>query len=208
MDTTIFKPGEKYNSIREEFGLNENFVIMYAGAHGLANNLEIVIESARILKNYPDIVFVLVGDGKEKLRLIELKNGYGLENILFIDAQPKKRMPEFCLAADVCLAILKKLSSFKLVYPNKLFDYMASGRPTILAVDGVARKLLEKGQGGIFVKPQSPKMLADAVLKLYKDRKLVEKYGRNARKYVASYFERKKIAEDLYLALIKVVQGK
>ncbi len=206
VDTAIFKPGEKYNSVRKELGLDKNFVVMYAGAHGRANGLDTVIESARLLKDCPDITFMLVGDGKEKERLIKLRDSYALKNLLFVDAQPKRRMPEFCLASDVCLAILEKRDSFKLVYPNKLFDYMASGRPTILAIDGVAREIVEEARAGVFVEPENPEMLAEAVLNLYKNRKLLEEYGTNARKYVMTHFERARIAEELHDTLKRIVR--
>ena len=195
VDTKIFSPSDKHNWVRKELGLNEDFVVLYSGAHGLANSLNTVIESARLLHCQSDIKIVFVGDGKEKRHLVQLGDKYKLNNVIFVDAQPKRKMPDFCNAADVCLAILKKLDSFKTTYPNKLFDYMACGRPTILAIDGVAREVLERARAGEFVEPDNPQQLASTILKFYNNRDLIKEYGINARIYVEEHFDREKIAE-------------
>lgn len=205
VDTKIFKPENKYNRIRKELKLDKNFVVLYSGAHGLANSLETIIESARSLIDCSDIKFLFVGDGKEKRDLIQLRDNYKLKNVIFVDAQPKSKMPEFCNVSDVCLATLKKLDSFKTTYPNKLFDYMACGRPTILAIDGVAREVLEKAKAGEFVEPENPQQLAYKILKFYNNRYLIEEYGINARRYVVKYFDREKIAENLNTVLNGIV---
>ena len=204
VDTDIFKPGKKNSHIRKQLRLDGKFVVLYAGAHGQANNLKTVIEAAKLIKNNKDIVFLLVGDGKEKRDLINLSRYYSLENVIFLDPQPRERMPEICAASDVCLAILKK--NYKTTYPNKIFDYMASGRAIILAIDGVARKVIEKANAGVFVEPENPKALKTAILNLYHHRELLGEYGVNARKYVVKYFDRQKIAEHFHQALTKIIR--
>lgn len=206
VDTNMFRPGEKNNDFRAEFDLENKFVVMYAGSHGQANSLHTVIEAARILKENNDIMFLLIGDGKKKNELIELKNSYGLNNVMLINAQPKERMPEICRAADVCLAILEKHEAFKTVYPNKVFDYMAVERPTIIAIDGVIREVVEKAGAGVFVEPENPQALADLVLNLRNDKTMLETYGKNARKYVMENFERHRIAEKLHQMLLNIVK--
>ena len=201
VDTKVFKPEDKYNRVRKELGLNDDFVVMYSGAHGLANNLDTIIHSARLLDDYHDIKFLFVGDGKEKPRLMKLTESYNLKNVIFAGAQPKEKMPEYCHAADVCIAILKKLDSFTTTYPNKIFDYMACGCPTILAIDGVAREVIEKAKAGEFVEPDNQEQLAQKVLKFYNSPELTKQYGINARRYVKDHFDREKIAENLNAAL-------
>jgi len=207
VDTKIFMPENKYNRVRKDLELDKNFIVMYSGAHGLANSLDTIVHSARLLIDYPEIKFLFVGDGKEKKRLAKLRNEYKLRNVIFIDAQPKKRMPEFCNAADICVATLKKLDCFTTTYPNKIFDYMACGRPTILAIDGVAREVIEKAKAGEFVEPENPKNLAVTILKFYKNPILIEEYGMHARRYVVDHFDREKIAENLNSSLNKVLKS-
>jgi len=207
VDTNIFKPGIKYNTVRKKLNLDGKFVVMYAGAHGRANGLDTVIESARLLKDYAGIIFLLIGNGKEKQRLMKLKDDLGLANLLFIDAQPKNKMPEFCNAADAGLAILLKREAFKTVFPNKVFDYMACGIPTILAIDGVIRRVLEESQAGVYVEPEDARALAEAVLNLYRNRNLLERYGINARRYALEHFDRSKISGYLNEVLCNIVEG-
>jgi len=204
VDTKIFKPDKKYNQIRKELGLDKDFVVLYSGAHGLANSLDTIICSVMSLSDYPKIKFLFVGDGKEKRHLMKLRDNYKLKNVLFISAQPRSKMPEFCNAADVCLATLKKLDSFTTTYPNKIFDYMACGRPTILAIDGVAREVIEKAKAGEFVEPENPERLAQTILKFYHNRDLIKEYGMNARRYVVEHFDRAKIAENLNIILNEI----
>jgi len=207
VNTEFFQPGQKNNSVRRDYWLDSNFIVMYAGAHGPANDLDTVLRAAELLKGHPDIKFLLVGDGKEKQRLINSAHQRQLDNIIFADAQPKENMPEFCHAADICLAILQKRDAFKTVYPNKLFDYMASGRPVILAIDGVGREILEKAEAGVFVEPENPEALAAVINGLYRDRKDLDQWGMNGRWYVQEHFERNKIAEKLKTVLENICEN-
>jgi glycosyltransferase involved in cell wall biosynthesis len=114
---------------------------MYAGAVGLANDIDCLLRVASRLRNQAEIVFTIVGDGKERLRLQREADSLRLNNVRFIAAQSKQQMPKVLAAANACLAILKNLPMLRTTYPNKVFDYMAAGRPTILAIDGAILKL-------------------------------------------------------------------
>ena len=85
---------------------------------------------------------------------------------------------------------------------------MASGRPTILAIDGVGRELLEQAQGGTFVEPENPQALVEAILHLYHNKQILEHLGLNARRYVATHFDRKEIAENLRVILENIANSK
>ena len=105
-------------------------------------------------------------------------------------------------ASDACLAILKNISMFKTTYLNKVFDYMASGRPTILAIDGVIRKVVRGAKGGIFVPTGNPQALAQAVRELSRDYNMARCMGEQARAYVAKNFNRQKHAQ-VFFELLK-----
>lgn len=106
-------------------------------------------------------------------------------------------MPEVLAAADACVAVLRNVSMFRMTYPNKVFDYMAAGKPTVPAIDGVIREVIEKSGGGIFVPPGDDETLAEAVLKLQSSPELRERMGKNARRYVSQHFERDSQARQL-----------
>ena len=203
-DLDLFKPGNKDNWVRKKYNLGKKFVVLYTGAYGRANALSQLIETADLLKEHKDIVFMFVGDGMEKNKLKKLINDLGLNNIIFVDAQPKDRMADFINASDVCTAVLKRLDVFKTVYPNKVFDYMACGKPIIIGIDGAARELIEGAQCGVFAEPENPEKIKDAVLFFYNNRNLCKMYGNRGRKFVEGRMNRKIMAER-YGELLKNV---
>ncbi|MFH1963610.1 MAG: glycosyltransferase family 4 protein [bacterium] len=205
VETDTFLPMTKDNWVRQEYKLNGKFILTYGGAHGIANALGTILDCAKHLREYHDIVFLLVGDGKEKMNLARRKEDEEIDNLIFIDAQPKEKMPYFYAASDVCIATLQGIEMFKKVYPNKLFDYMASARSTILTIDGEARQILEKANGGIYVEPENPEDMAGAILELYRNRELSERLGKNGRDFVVKEFSRQKQAEKLRVMLEKII---
>lgn len=197
VEVSMSNPLDRGEAIRQNFGLVGKFIALYAGAHGLANGLDTVLLAAKLLEAYPEITLVLVGDGKERPNLIRQAEELELLNVRLLPAQPKVSMPAFLAAADVCIASLKAIPMFATTYPNKVFDYMAAGRPTIVAIGGPIREVIEAAHGGIFVQPGSPQALAEAVLAYYQHPDLRHRHGHNARLYVASHFERQEQALKL-----------
>ncbi len=190
VDPRMFDPSLKGESVRKGLGLDNQFVVTYAGALGVANDLTTVLDTADRLRNEPDLCFLLVGDGKERANLEAEVRGRRLSNVIFAGARPKREMPSFLAASDACVAILKDIPEFRTTYPNKVMDYMAAGRPTILAIDGVIRTVIEAANGGIFVHPGDPRALADAVLALKRHPDRAREMGAAARDYVVKHFDR------------------
>ena len=100
-------------------------------------------------------------------------------------------------AADACIAILKPLDEYKTTYPNKVFDYMAAGRPVALAIDGVIREVVEAAGCGIFAEPGNPSALANAIRTLASDRDKARQMGLDGRNYLEEHFSRGVIGERL-----------
>jgi glycosyltransferase involved in cell wall biosynthesis len=99
--------------------------------------------------------------------------------------------------ADACIAILKPLDEYKTTYPNKVFDYMAAGRPVLLAIDGVIREVVEAAGCGIFAEPGDPSALAEAIRKLALDKEKARQMGLRGRAYLEAHFSRAVIGEKL-----------
>lgn len=196
VEVSMFDPKADGAEFRQEHGLKGKFVLLYAGAHGLSNDLEVAIDAAARLPA-EQVSLVLLGDGKEKANLQNLVKSRGLRNVHFVPPIPKRNMPQALAAADACLAILKPIAAYKTTYPNKVFDYMAAGRPVILAIDGVIRQVIEQAEAGMFVTPGDPAALAQAVDILRADRETAEQMGANGRRYVAAHFERGQWAQQL-----------
>jgi len=197
VDTQTFDAVPTDDAVRIELGLRDEFVVMYAGALGLANDIDTILNAAARLQNDPQIHFVLVGDGKERSRLEEMKNRLGLSNVTFAGARDKAEMPRMLAAADACVATLKNIPMFRTTYPNKVFDYMAASRPTVLAIDGVIRQVVEAAGGGIAVPPGDPASLANAVQRLSQDRDQAREMGQAACEYVTVHFNRDQHAIQL-----------
>jgi glycosyltransferase involved in cell wall biosynthesis len=196
-DPRMFTPEERGQEFREKHGFGERFVVMYAGAHGMSNDLEVVLDAAHHLRSRPDILFVLLGDGKEKGKLVQQAQEMGLENVLFLPPVAKTEMAQALAAADACIAILKPISLYATVYPNKVFDYMAAGRPVLLAIDGVIRQVVEEAGAGIFVPPGDPLALASAAAALADQPEKARQMGRQGRRDIETRFDRAALARKL-----------
>ncbi len=196
-DARMFKPQTRGEAFRQAHELGERFVVLYAGAHGLSNDLDVVLEAAERLKKRPEIAFVLLGDGKEKSRLKQRAAEMKLSNVHFVDSIPKTEMPQALAAADACLAILKPVEMYKTVYPNKVFDYMAAGRAVILAIDGVIRQVVEAAECGLAIPPGDAEALAQAITRLADAPDVCRQLGEKGRAYLEAHFDRRALAGQL-----------
>lgn len=139
------------------------FVVMYAGAHGLLNNLSLVIEAAARLRVEP-VGFVLVGQGPEKEALTAEAARRQLDNVVFLPAVPKTAVPALLASADALLLSFAPQPLFRFgVSPNKLMDYMLAGRPVIAAMRAGNNPVEEHGCG-LTAPPDDAGGLADVVL--------------------------------------------
>jgi glycosyltransferase involved in cell wall biosynthesis len=206
-DTAMFNPQVSGAEFRTLHGLEHRYVVLYAGAHGMSNDLGVVLDAARLLQELPDVVILFIGDGKEKPALVERAASMGLENVRFIPPLAKAVMPAALAAADACLAILKPVAMYRTVYPNKVFDYMAAGKPVLLAIDGVIREVLEAAGAGIFVQPGDASALAQSIRDLREHPDRAAEMGRRGRHYVESHFERGALAELLEGLMLELVRS-
>jgi glycosyltransferase involved in cell wall biosynthesis len=204
-DPEMFDPDADGAAFRQAHNLENHFVVLYAGAHGLSNALDVVLDAAERLREDATIQIILLGDGKEKPRLQTSAQARKLENIRFLPPVPKTGMREALAAADACLAILKPIEMYKTTYPNKVFDTMAAGRPVILAIDGVIRKVVEDADAGVAVAPGDPAALAEAIRELASDPERCKTMGSNGRKAVEMQFSRKILADE-FTTLLETVR--
>jgi len=196
-DPGMFDPQADGTDFRKAHGLQSGFLALYAGAHGMSNDLGVVLAAADLLRDRPEISFVLLGDGKDKPALQAQAVEMHLENVNFISPAPKAAMGAALAAANACIAILKPIPLYATVYPNKVFDYMAAGRPVLLVIDGVIRRVVEESQAGIFVPPGDPPALAEAICWLADHPQEAKEMGQRGRSLVEEKFDRAIWAERL-----------
>jgi colanic acid biosynthesis glycosyl transferase WcaI len=203
VETSLFRRLAPNLAIRRELGAEGKFVASYIGTMGNAHGLETLLEAATLLcERAPKILFLLVGEGAEKARIVSLARSRGLTNVRFVGQQAREKIPAYITASDACLVLLKRTELFKTVLPTKMLEFMSCARPVILGVDGHARRVMEQAKAGIFVTPEDPAALADAVMQLADDPELRESLGRNGRQHVLQYFSRQHTAK-VYLDVLQ-----
>jgi len=205
VETDIFRLDTAAMEVRKQLKLEDRFLICYIGTMGNAHGLETLIAAAEELQTaLPNAMFLLIGEGADKQRIVELAAARGLSNIQFLGQQPRERIPAYVSAADVCLVMLKKTELFKTVIPTKLLEYMACERPVIVAVDGQARQIVEEAGAGVFVEPENSGALVKAILDLAEDPEHRRQMGASGRQYIVNRFSREKTARD-YITVLEAL---
>lgn len=206
-DTRMFDPYARGETFRAKHGLAGKFIALYAGAHGMSNDLNVVLDAAAQLTDCPETAIVLLGDGKEKPNLMARAKEMGLENVVFIPSIPKTEMGEALAASDACIGILKPVEMYKTVYPNKIFDYLAAGRPVVLAMEGVIREVVQAADAGIVIPPGDADAMAEAIRLLSNNCAMGQRMGLSGRAFMEQHFDRGKLAEKLRV-IVEEMGGK
>jgi glycosyltransferase involved in cell wall biosynthesis len=201
----LFQPDpEARQALRVQLGMENRFLVLYAGIHGVAQGLETVLEAAQRLTGDPEVHFLFVGEGPCKPDLLKRKEEMHLSNVTMLAGQPRECIPAFLSAADVGLIPLRRLDVFEGALPSKMFDAWACGLPVILGVKGEAKEVLEQAGAGLAVEPEDPSQLCQAILRLKADPQLREDYGRKGRDFVMRNYDRRDLAERLERVLREV----
>lgn len=207
-DTLNAYPLERLDGFRKKNSLGEKFVVTYAGIFSHSQDLETVIDCAFLLREQEDILFLLVGDGPQKKRLVNKANALNLKNLRFLPFQPRGNYHITLKSSNVCLVSLRKSRVKTPVVPRKLQDIMASGRTVIANVplNGDVPKIIEKAKCGLSVESENPKELAQAILQLYRDPSLREELGRNGKQYAEKHFSLSVCTRKYERLLVKACQ--
>jgi colanic acid biosynthesis glycosyl transferase WcaI len=208
IDTRIFHPDPQGAAqVRQDYGWQDKFVVLYGGNLGLAQGLDVLIESARLLREVKDIHFVLLGGGVEKANLANLVAKYRLDNVEFISHKPKEQVPAFFSAADLLFAHLKAAAHRVGTVPEKLLAYMACGRPVLMAAqEGAALEVISKHGCGLAVPPDDPESVARAILSLHENPSQVEPLGREGRRAVETHFADNLVLKAMEASMVNLAE--
>ncbi|MEO9275017.1 glycosyltransferase family 4 protein [Marinomonas sp. 5E14-1] len=183
----------------------DKFIVGYTGTLGVANAIDTLIESAEQLKNNSDIVFVLVGAGKEKRVLQQSVIDKDLDNVIFIDPIPKVEIQAMLSRFDACYIGWLNDDLYRFgIGANKIPEYLYSGKPIIHAYSGAFDPIVESG-AGVLVPAQDSVKLADSVLKLYQapiDER--RNMGVNGRKLALAEYEYGELSKFLVAVLFGI----
>jgi len=208
VDLDFYDKAEGAPGMLEDLGLTGKFVAAYFGTHGMAHHLETVLEAAAILRGRNDIAFLMVGDGAERHKLLELRDQRGLDNILMLAQQPKEKMPLLWECSNVSLVLLKRSDLFKMVIPSKIFESMAMNRGVILGVEGESSAIIDAARAGFCIAPESAPELAQRVAQLADNRSLCTELGRSGRSYVAEHYDRAALASKYQHIMARLIRTK
>jgi glycosyltransferase involved in cell wall biosynthesis len=180
----------------------EAFVLAYTGIIGHAQGLEVVLLAAERLRDRPEVLFLLVGDGPERAGLMALAREKGLPNVRFIDPMPRREVLALVAACDGVVVPLRRNKLFEGAIPSKIFEALALGRPLLLGVEGEARRLfIEEGNAGLSFTPEDDTALEQAVRRYLHDADLRANHGANGARYVRDKFDRRRITDRLWEGL-------
>jgi glycosyltransferase involved in cell wall biosynthesis len=174
------------------------FTVAYCGAHGKWNGLGQLIDAAAILADEPSIEFVFIGDGDEKEALEARAAAAGLTRVRFLGALPKTEAFDALCQASCCVVVTWNHPFQRMVLANKIFDYLAAGRPVVVAAEGEMAELVREAQCGRVVPPEVPELLADAIRQLAAlDPAQRERLGAAGRRYILEHYRREDLAREL-----------
>jgi colanic acid biosynthesis glycosyl transferase WcaI len=208
VETELFSPRNNDPELKKRLNAEGRFVVSFIGTLGLAHGLDTVLAAAeRLATSAPDVMFMLVGEGADRERVVALAQAKNLKNICFVPQQAREKIPAYISASDACLVVLKKSEVFETVIPTKMLEFMSCGRPVILGVGGQAKQILERSRGGICVEPENPAALCEAILRLRQDPELCESLGRNGREYIVQNLSRQRTAAEYLETLGSLIDG-
>jgi glycosyltransferase involved in cell wall biosynthesis len=195
------------HAFRRLHNLEGKFVASYVGTHGLAHELDVILEAASRLRSRDNIAFVLVGDGSERQTLLERCRKMDLRNVLMLPQLPRDQIPLVWAATDAAIVTLRSTPLFELVIPSKMFEAMVMRRPIILGLRGEAQRIVEEGNCGVTFQPGNADDLAKQVLALAENPGLCEQFGENGYHLVRLEYDREKLASK-YLEVIEQVAAR
>jgi colanic acid biosynthesis glycosyl transferase WcaI len=205
VDTDLVKPLPRLNPFSKRYGLDDKFVILYAGTVGFAMGAQTIPQTASLLAGEKDIQFIVIGGGSKLDEMKDEIKTLGVNNILLLPLQPREDLPNVLASADILLITLRKEITdnpngyFQAVIPHKLLTDMASGRPILLAAeersDAVA--IVRISQCGKIACPEDAVSTAKAVMEMYEHRELLSNWGQNGRKFACQHFDSKTQVERI-----------
>lgn len=201
VDTKIYNIPNN-NRYRKKFGLQNKFIIGFAGVMGPSQQLDLILEAARELKHIKHLTFLFVGDGGELSKLKRIAHDQNQSNVNFQQFVDKDEYPELLKNFDVGLVCLSPMNHTPVV-PGKLLTYMAAGIPVLAVLnrESDGNSIVQDSECGIAVPSDDPEAIKQAINNIVNNQQKLSVWGGNGRQYVVKNYEKKsvilKLASDL-----------
>ena len=209
VDTEDLHPGPKSNDFSRGLGISDKFVVTYAGNLGPAQGLATVVEAADLLREVPDIHFLMMGGGTSETELGDMVARLGLPNLTLLPYHPYSMMLQVYSASDVCL-VPQALETGSDAVPSKVYRIMSCGRAVLAVTEpasDLSRLVLEAGCG-VSVRAKEPSQLASAIERLYRARSQCAEMGLAGRRFVLGAGSRFSVTRQYHELLCDVAMRK
>jgi colanic acid biosynthesis glycosyl transferase WcaI len=206
IDTDFIKPFSKRNPFSTTYGLDDKFVVMYAGNIGIPHGVEVVIYAAEILRQEEDILFCFLARGEAKNQIEQMAKEKKLTNVKFIPQQPQEVVPLIWASASVGLVTYRSgCADFSV--PSKLLAMMCAAKPVIASVDNdseTAKIIMDTGCG-ICVTPEAPDEFSSVILRLKSDPQLADAMGQAGRTYIENNLQRRFVSKKYEMLFNSII---
>jgi glycosyltransferase involved in cell wall biosynthesis len=199
VDTSLFDPSLRDEEVRTRLFGERPVVALYAGLHGILQGLDQLIDAADALRERTDLTIALIGDGPVKGDLVADAQRRGLDNVRFVDVQPRALMPQIVASADIALVPLR--TRLPGAVPSKLYEAMASGKPVVMAADGEPAEILARSGAGLSVSTGDVAGFAAALDRLASSPEERERMGAAGRAAAVARHDRRVICDRFIDAL-------
>jgi glycosyltransferase involved in cell wall biosynthesis len=213
-NTNLFRPmmdAAPMNHLKERYGIeNHDRVVIFVGSIEPWQGLNYLIWSAKIIINkYPNIKFMIVGDGSKKEDLMNLSEKLGVSNnFIFTGAVPYEDVPKYINISDICVApFVSERNESTGLSPLKIFEYLSCGKP-VISSRMPNLEFIENQNVGLLVEPENSEELAKAIIEILKNGSSIEEMGRNGREYVVRYHSWKAVASELSSICYRILMDK
>jgi len=206
-----FSPEIDDAGLKKQLGIEDKFVVGYTGTFGHWHGVEVLAEAVKhIVKRIPNAVVLFVGDGNLRPKIEEItKRDNVNDKIIITGFVPFKTIPNYLAACDVLLSpCVNNADNEFFNSPVKLFEYMAMGKPIVASNVGQQGIVIEDGLNGLLHEENQPEELAEKVFKIYQDKDLAVRLGKEARKRAVEKHDWKVNSQQIIDAYYKIIKNK
>ena len=205
VDLSQVRPTGRSPALRAALGIGEDrLVCLYSGTLNRKQGLGVIVDTARLMQEQPELLFVICGNGELRGSLEDAARD--LPNVRFLDLQPTSELNALLNMADIHL-LPQLRGAADLVMPSKLVGMLASGRPVIAGAAPGTETASIVGHCGIVVEPECAEQIADAIESLLLDPQRAGRLGTQARAYAERVLDSNVIFGQLDARMHALVDG-
>ncbi len=200
VNSELFKPMPKDEALLDNLHLKGKHIIGYIGTHGMAHQLDFILDCAKELDTpLNNFHFLFIGDGAKKEELLKYKDRLGCHNVTMLNSVPKNEVSHYISILDVCLINLRKSPLFTTVIPSKIFENAGMEIPILMGVEGEAKRIIESYHAGVCFEPENKEDFMKKLSVIINPNNV--KMYKEGCKRLSKDFDRSKLAKEMYTVI-------